>query len=61
MVKWNQGPLLTWAPNDNGQAQRVAGAIRDLLGRNKAPPLTILAVPLDPYPGYAKVSDITKW
>lgn len=50
--------LTTWAPADNGQSLQVASAMQSLAGRNGRTPKLVLAVPIDPYPGCEKVSDV---
>ena len=57
LTSWKGRELITWAPQDNGQFQQVAMAMRVLNCRGIAPSKLILAVPLEPYPGCGQISD----
>ena len=59
LARWGDQPLITWAPVDNGQTQKVAAAARKLNYSNERQALLILAVPFDPYPACKQVTDIT--
>ena len=57
LTLWKGRELITWAPQDNGQFQQVATAMRALSLKGRAPSKLILAVPLEPFPGCGQISD----
>ena len=51
--------ICAWAPMENGQVQRVAAVMKDLVYREPAHYSMMLAIPFDPFPDCTRAAHTT--